>query len=111
MIWERALRPAHLFRTARVPARLRTLNIPGIREEGGEQSFDLGRIARYGLEGSVRTDIVLRDRSGIPIAVYDLKTGNAKLTPSRVREIRDGVGRPNIPVIELRYVDGTAVLR
>lgn len=91
--------------------RVKALNIPGIREEGVEQSFSLGDAARYGAAGSIRTDIVLRDRSGIPIAVYDLKTGNAKLTPSRVREIRDGVGRPNIPVIELRYVDGTAVLR
>jgi hypothetical protein len=91
--------------------RVKALNIPGIREEGVEQSFSLGDAARYGAAGSIRTDIVLRDRSGIPIAVYDLKTGNAKLTPSRVREIRDGIGRPNIPVIELRYVDGTAVLR
>jgi hypothetical protein len=46
-----------------------------------------------------------------PIAVYDLKTGNAKLTPSRVQEIRNAVGRPDIPVIELRYVGESAVLR
>jgi hypothetical protein len=91
--------------------RVRALNIPGIRTEGVEQSFDLGDVVRYGLEGSVRTDVVLRDRSGIPIAVYDLKTGNAKLTPSRVREIRDAVGRRDIPVIELRYVSESAVLR
>ena len=59
----------------------------------------------------MRTDVVLRDREGIPIAVYDLKIGNAKLTPSRVREIRDALGRPNIPVIELRYREESAILR
>ena len=91
--------------------RVEELNIPGIRDKGVEQSFSLGDAARYGLEGSVRTDVVLRDREGIPIAVYDLKTGNARLTPSRVREIRDALGRPNIPVIELRYREESAILR
>jgi hypothetical protein len=91
--------------------RVKELNIPGIREEGVEQSFSLGEAARYGLAGSVRTDVVLRDRFGIPIAVYDLKTGNAKLSPSRVREIRDAVGVPNIPVIELRYRSESSLLR
>jgi len=91
--------------------RVEELNIPGIRDKGVEQSFSLGEAAQYGLEGSVRTDVVLRDREGIPIAVYDLKTGNAKLTPSRVREIRDALGRPNIPVIELRYREESAMLR
>ena len=91
--------------------RVRALSIPGIRTAGVEQSFDLGAVVRYGLDGSVRTDIVLRDRSGIPIAVYDLKTGNAKLTPSRVQELRNAVGRQDIPVIELRYVSESAILR
>jgi hypothetical protein len=91
--------------------RIKELNIPGIREEGVEQSFSLEGVARYGLEGSVRTDVVLRDREGIPIAVYDLKTGNARLTPSRVREIRDALGQPDIPVIELRYRQVSAILR
>lgn len=91
--------------------RVKALNIPGIREEGVEQSFDLGRIVRYGLEDSVRTDIVLRDRFGTPIAVYDLKTGNAKLSTSRAEELRAAVGVPNIPVIELQYRSESAVLR
>jgi hypothetical protein len=91
--------------------RVEELNIPGIRDKGIEQSFSLGRAARYGLADSVRTDIVLRDREGIPIAVYDLKTGNARLTPSRVREIRDALGRPDIPVIELRYREESAILK
>jgi len=91
--------------------RIKELNIPGIREKGVEQSFSLGGAADYGLEGSIRTDVVLRDREGIPIAVYDLKTGNARLTPSRVREIRDALGRPDIPVIELRYRQVSSILR
>jgi hypothetical protein len=91
--------------------RIKELNIPGIREKGVEQSFSLGGAADYGLEGSIRTDVVLRDREGIPIAVYDLKTGNARLTPSRVREIRDALGRPDIPLIELRYRQVSSILR
>jgi hypothetical protein len=91
--------------------RVEALNIPGIRDKGVEQSFRLGRDARYGLEGTIRTDVVLRDREGIPIAVYDLKTGNARLTPSRVRELRDGLGQPDIPVIELRYRQVSAIVR
>ena len=38
--------------------RVKALNIPGIREEGVEQSFSLGDAARYGAAGSIRTDIV-----------------------------------------------------
>ena len=91
--------------------RVKELNIPGIRQTGVEHSFSLGGAARYGMSGSVRTDIVLRDRDGIPISVYDLKTGNAKLTPSRVREIREALRQPDIPVIELRYRDESAILR
>ena len=91
--------------------RVRELNIPGIRTQGVEQSFSLGDVVRYGLDGSIRTDVVLRDRSGTPIAVYDLKTGNAKLSASRVQEIRDAVGVRDIPVIELRYRSENALLR
>jgi hypothetical protein len=91
--------------------RVEELNIPGIRDKGVEQSFSLGKVVEYGLEDSIRTDVVLRDRSGTPIAIYDLKTGNAKLTPSRVRQLRAEVGQGNIPVIELRYRSESAVLR
>jgi hypothetical protein len=91
--------------------RVKELNIPVIREEGVEQSFSLGRVVRYGLADSLRTDVVLRDRSGIPIAVYDLKIGNAKLTPSRAQEIRNELRLPNVPVIELQYRNESAVLR
>jgi hypothetical protein len=50
----------------------------------------------------------LKDRSGRPIAIYDVKTDNAKLSPARVKELRDAVDVPNIPVFELRLDDLTA---
>ena len=53
------------------------LDLPGVGQDGVEQSWSMGRLFRYGLSDTVRTDIYLRDRSGRPIAIYDLKTGNA----------------------------------
>ena len=35
-------------------------NLPGIGRDGVEQSFNLGDVARYGLDGSIRTDVVMR---------------------------------------------------
>jgi hypothetical protein len=67
---------------------------------------------RYGLDGSIGTDIALRDPknpSQGPIAVYDLKTGNAVLTPSRVEQIRGALRQPGLPVIMLHYRTGNAV--
>jgi hypothetical protein len=38
-----------------------------------------------------------------PTSIYDLKTGGAKLTPARIREIQKHVpGSSNVPVIEVR---------
>lgn len=92
---------------------IRSLNLPGIGSYGVEQSFSAGDTARYGLDGSVRTDIVLRDgrTQDAPImAIYDLKTGNAKLTRSRVREIRAAVGvDESVPVIEIHVLRGVSV--
>jgi hypothetical protein len=70
----------------------------------------LGDVARYGLDGSIRTDVVMRDPnspSGRPIAVWDVKTGEARLSGPRVQEIRDQlrVGR-EVPVIELHVKRG-----
>lgn len=85
-------------------------NLPGIGRVGVEQSFNLGDIARYGLDGSIRTDVVMRDPnspSGRPIAVWDVKTGDARLSGPRVREIRDQVRvGPEVPVIELHVKRG-----
>jgi len=42
------------------------------------------------------------DVSGKPENAYDLKTGNAKLTPGRVEEIRDATNKPGLPIYEIR---------
>ncbi len=82
-------------------------NLPGIGADGVEQSFSLRDVARYGLDGSIRTDVVQRDTSGRIIAVWDVKTGEARLSGPRVREIRDQVGTgPEVPVIELHLKRG-----
>ena len=74
-----------------------------------EQSFDKDDLAKYGQDGSIRTDVVLRNARGIIIAIYDLKTGNAIIAPPRARELRamTRVG-PDVPVIELHAVRGPA---
>jgi hypothetical protein len=94
--------------------RVEQLDLPGIGEDGVEQSFHLNfaDFVNYGMDGSIRTDVVLRDPknpSGAPIAVYDLKTGNAVLTPSRVAEIRRALKQGDLPIIMLHYRTGDAV--
>ena len=91
---------------------LKLQNLPGIGTDGVEQSFSMGDVVRYGLDGSIRTDVVMRDvnsSNGAPIAVWDVKTGDARLTGARVREIRDQllIG-PEVPVIELHIRRGVA---
>jgi hypothetical protein len=85
-------------------------NIAGIGREGVEQSFSLRDTADYGLDGSIRTDVVLRDPespNSRPIAIWDVKTGGARLSGSRVTEIRDQVGvGTDVPVIELHITRG-----
>jgi hypothetical protein len=83
---------------------VRVAGLEGIGPRDVEHSLvDQGRSAEYGEPGSIRTDVVMRNEEGTVIAIYDLKTGNATLTPARVRELRSktGVG-PNVPIIELR---------
>jgi hypothetical protein len=90
-------------------AAVRNLKLPGIGTTGVEQSFDKNGLARYGQDGSIRTDVVLRNAKDIIIAIYDLKTGNAIIAPSRARELRAMTGAgPNVPVIELYAVRGPA---
>jgi hypothetical protein len=90
-------------------AAVRKLNLPGIGTTGVEQSFDKDGLANYGQDGSIRTDVVLRNRRGIIIAIYDLKTGNAIIRPSRARELRAMTDSgPNVPVIELHAARGPA---
>jgi hypothetical protein len=86
---------------------VRAQNLPGIGTNGVEQSFDAEGLARYGLDGSIRTDVVLRNEKQQIIAIYDVKTGNATMRPVREAEIRafTRVGR-DVPVIILRAVRG-----
>ena len=63
--------------------------------------------ARYGKDGSIRTDVVLRNDERSIIAIYDLKTGNATIRPSRATELRAMTGADSdVPVIELHSVRG-----
>ena len=83
-------------------------DLPGIGKSGVEQSFILKNVARYGLAGSIRTDVVLRNVAGDIIAIYDLKTGGAVLSPSRADELREHTGAaPYTPVIELHFERGS----
>jgi hypothetical protein len=84
---------------------VRARNLPGIGKAGVEQSFDAEGLARYGLDGSIRTDVILRNEAGKIIAIYDVKTGKAAMRPAREAEIRDftKVG-PDVPVIILHAV-------
>ena len=89
---------------------VRAQDLPGIGKTGVEQSFSMEDVARYGLDGTIRTDVVLRDPSssnGTPIAVWDVKTGNARLSGPRVKQIRQylRVGS-DVPIIELHVTRG-----
>jgi hypothetical protein len=93
-------------------ARVKALDLPGIGQKGVEQSWgSLGELLDYGVSGSLRTDIYLKDELGRPIAIYDLKTGNAELTPARIKELQDAVGAGNTPVIELSWRNLMALRR
>lgn len=82
---------------------VRFAGLEGIGPRDVEHSFVNGGSADYGEPGSIRTDVVMRNEEGTVIAIYDLKTGNAILTPARVRELRRKTGAgPNVPIIELR---------
>lgn len=92
---------------------IRDLDLPGIGKHGVEQSFSAGDTVRYGLDGSVRTDIVMRNgrTASAPImAIWDIKTNGAKLTKDRVDQIRReaGVGE-DVPVIEIHIDRGIDV--
>ena len=57
---------------------------------------------RSGTKGSVRLDIVAYSE-GRPAAIFDLKTGNAKLTATRIVQIQQHIPRDwQVPIEELR---------
>ena len=92
---------------------IRQLDLPGIGTFGLEQSFSAGDTVRYGLDGSIRTDVILRAGRTVysPIlAVWDLKTGGARLRPKRVSEIRNALGiDESVPIIELHVERGLSI--
>lgn len=73
----------------------------------------LGELSRYGAEDSIRTDVHMRshpDATGSIIAIWDLKTGSATLSPSRAGARRAGAGvGPEVPVIEIHAIKGVSV--
>jgi hypothetical protein len=85
---------------------VRLQNLPGVGDI--ERTFSLeDSDPRYGLAGSIRTDVVLRDDRGEIIAIYDVKTGDEPLSFSRAEELRTKTrAAPNTPVFELNIVRG-----
>jgi hypothetical protein len=91
---------------------VRFAGLEGIGPWDVEHSFRDGESADHGEPGSIRTDVVLRNEAGAVIAIYDVKTGGAKLTPARVRELRMKTrAGPNVPIIELHVVRGGRLTR
>jgi hypothetical protein len=68
-----------------------------------EVSYLNGIPVRYGKPGSVRLDVVKGPKAQ-PTGVWDLKTVSARLTASRIAQIRRHLpkGYQNIPVLEVR---------
>lgn len=81
-------------------AQLRAL---GRSDVYSEVSYLQGRVVPYGTRGSVRLDAVVGS-PGAPSSIYDLKTGAATLSPSRIAQIRSHLppGFQDIPVEVLR---------
>ncbi len=74
------------------------LNNPNLRSE---ISYLNGEFALYGTRGSVRVDVV-EGPVNAPTTVFDLKTGSATLTPSRVLQIQSHIpGGTNVPVMQI----------
>jgi hypothetical protein len=70
-----------------------------------EVSFREGTEVDYGTAGSVRLDVVEYDASGRIIAVYDYKSGAAKLSSSRIAQIRSHLPgyAQAVPIMEIRW--------
>jgi len=69
----------------------------------GEVSFLDGEPIRGGAKGSIRVDII-GYKDGKPAVIYDLKSGSAKLTASRIARIRAELpaDMQGLPIEELR---------
>lgn len=82
--------------------------LPGVGDI--ERSFSLDDAdPYYGLAGSIRTDLTLRNIQGDIVAIYDVKTGDRPLSRARADELREKTGAvPNAPVFELHVTRGIA---
>jgi hypothetical protein len=81
-------------------------NLPGVGDI--ERSFSLeDSDPRYGVAGTVRTDVTLRNVQGDIIAIYDVKTGDKQMLRPRADALREKTGAaPGTPVFELNIVRG-----
>jgi hypothetical protein len=79
--------------------------LPGVSVE---TTFSIDREnAPFGFKGSIRTDAVLRNEIGDVIAIYDVKSGGARIELWRARELRTKTGAgPNVPIIEMHVIRG-----
>ena len=66
-----------------------------------EVTYKNGQLVPHGTKGGVRLDVVEYNVDGTIKAVYDLKTGKAGLTTSRIQEILNHSTK-NAPVYEIR---------
>lgn len=68
-----------------------------------EVSYKDGQVVKHGTPGSVRVDVA-KGAAENPKAIGDLKTGGAKLSPSRIQQIRNHLptGHQNISIKEVR---------
>ena len=65
-----------------------------------EVSYKNGEVVDFGTPGSIRVDAVLGDINN-PIAAWDLKTGSATLSPSRIAKMQVAIGQ-TIPIFQIR---------
>jgi len=65
-----------------------------------EVSYKNSAPVPYGTQGSVRFDVVQYNKSGLPMAAWDFKTGSATLTGNRILEMqrKSGLSIPIFPV-------------
>ena len=80
--------------------------LPGVGDI--ERSFSLDTLdPYYGMAGTIRTDATLRNVQGDVIAIYDVKTGNARISSARANQLRAWTrAAPDTPVFELNIVRG-----
>ena len=81
--------------------KLEALDLPNIKME---QTYLEGIIQEYGTKGAVRVDVIETLKYG-SIKIYDLKTGSAKLTEARIKQIQKMINPKNpnsVKVIEIK---------